>query len=79
MQKTYVAWHCAWWNYHCSRARLHDDRISWLAGSGVAREAMTSSASRGRMSLKAVCLLHNKNTFLGKSTCKKQPCQVYNW
>lgn len=30
MQSIYVTWHCAWWNYHCGRARLHDDRIAQL-------------------------------------------------
>jgi len=30
MQYVYTAWHCAWWNYHCGRARLHDDRMQWL-------------------------------------------------
>ena len=26
----YVGWNFFWWNYHCGRARLHDDRIKWL-------------------------------------------------
>jgi len=30
MRQIYFAWHCAWCNYHCGRARLHDDRIKRL-------------------------------------------------
>jgi len=26
----YVGWNAFWWNYHCGRARQHDDRINWL-------------------------------------------------
>lgn len=30
MQYVYVGWNMFWWNYHCGRARLHDERIKWL-------------------------------------------------
>ena len=30
VQFVYTAWHCAWWNYHCGRARMHDDRMKVL-------------------------------------------------
>lgn len=30
MQYTYIAWNAFMWNYHCDRARLHDDRIARL-------------------------------------------------
>jgi hypothetical protein len=28
MQFIYIGWNSFWWNYHVSRARLHDNRIA---------------------------------------------------